>query len=116
MSEKDIGEGFKHMRDILSTMGIKRMTVYCVDAAVHTVQSITDPRQVKITGGGGTDMGVGLGRAIEDRPDVVVVFTDGYTPWPAEAPPFKTIVVLTTSCSADPKSVPRWATTISMEA
>ena len=64
------------------------VTVLSCDAAVHTVARVRRARDVRLGGGGGTDMRVGLAAAAElrPRPDLVVVLTDGYTPWP-ERPP-----------------------------
>ena len=56
----------------------------------------TGPRDLKPKGGGGTDMRVPLKDAEEYEPPVVVLITDGYTPWPDCEPPFPLIVVLTT--------------------
>lgn len=50
-----------------------------VDAAVGSVQRRTI-RQLR--GGGGTDMCVGITRACELKASVIVVITDGHTPWP----------------------------------
>ena len=46
-------------------------------------------RDVELLGGGGTDMGAGLAKAAElrPRPDLIIVLTDGYTPWPSAPPP-----------------------------
>lgn len=51
---------------------------------------------LKPTGGGGTDMRVPLKHAEQYDPQVVVLMTDGYTPWPADEPPFPLIVLCTT--------------------
>jgi hypothetical protein len=53
-------------------------------------------------------MGAGLAAAAElrPRPDVIVVLTDGYTPWPARPPAGTRVVV----GLLDPGgSVPSWA-------
>ena len=52
-------------------------------------------RQVQLIGGGGTDMGAGLSAAValRPRPAVTVVLTDGFTPWPGQAPKGTRVVV-----------------------
>lgn len=47
-------------------------------------------------GGGGTDMRVPLEKALEYEPECVVLFTDGYTPWPEVEPDYPLIVCCTT--------------------
>ena len=51
---------------------------------------------IPLVGGGGTDLRAGFARALRarPRPDVVVVLTDGQTPWPGERPPCRTVVGL----------------------
>ena len=62
--------------------------VYLVDAAVakriDATEVIRNLRNstVDVAGRGGTNMVVGIDAAMQDQPDVVVVYTDGYTPWP----------------------------------
>jgi predicted metal-dependent peptidase len=55
-----------------------------------------EPITPKPMGGGGTDMRVPLREAEQYEPEVVVLFTDGYTPWPDGEPPFPLIVCCTT--------------------
>ncbi|WP_027894401.1 DUF2201 family putative metallopeptidase [Calidithermus chliarophilus] len=59
-----------------------------VDAAAAQAQKVRRAHEVVLLGGGGTDMRVGIEAALELRPkvDLVVVLTDGFTPWPAEPP------------------------------
>lgn len=52
--------------------------------------------KLKPQGGGGTDMRVPLKYAEQYDPQVVVLMTDGYTPWPDQEPPFPLIVICTT--------------------
>lgn len=74
----------------LRSLGLRgqAVTIISCDAAVHTVQRVRRARDARLGGGGGTDMRVGLAAAAElrPRPDVVIVFTDGYTPWPKNPP------------------------------
>jgi hypothetical protein len=75
---------------------------------------VLSARDVRLLGGGGTDMGAGLtaAAALRPRPDLVIVLTDGHTPWPA-APPGRTKVVVGL---LDPTgSVPGWATSVAVE-
>ena len=54
----------------------------------------------------------GLAKASEIKPklDVVVVLTDGYTPWPAKSPQYKTVIVVTGKDGAE--GTPKWARTL----
>lgn len=70
------------------------------------------PRATKVLdleGGGGTDMAAGIEAclALRPRPDVVIVITDGETPWPDVPPPIPVIVALLDRGWAPP--APTWA-------
>ena len=56
----------------------------CVDDQCYEVQKIEDTKLIRTTGGGGTDMrlGIELARTQNPVPSVCIVLTDGYTPWP----------------------------------
>ncbi|MDQ6928630.1 MAG: VWA-like domain-containing protein, partial [Actinomycetota bacterium] len=56
---------------------------------------VSSARAVQLVGGGGTDMGAGLEAAarMRPRPSVVVVLTDGQTPWPTDAPKGMHVVI-----------------------
>ena len=64
------------------------IAVLACDAAVGAVTRVRKATEADLVGGGGTDMRVGIAAAaaLRPRPDLIVVFTDGYTPWPAAAP------------------------------
>lgn len=72
-----------------------RLRVLSVDATVNAVQRVASVRNLELVGGGGTDMGVGIEAAarLRPRPSVVVVLTDGLTPWPAQPPKGMQVVV-----------------------
>jgi predicted metal-dependent peptidase len=83
MDDGLLARALAEVQGVLRAVGVHGATVLTVDAAVHTVQRVFDARQVRPVGGGGTDMRVGIGAALKlrPRPHVVVVLTDGYTPW-----------------------------------
>ena len=67
-----------------------------VDAAVHTIDTVRSARAVRLGGGGGTDMEVGIQAALATRPSpqLVILITDGFTPWPSIPPPIPVVVAL----------------------
>lgn len=70
----------------LSKMRAKVTLIDC-DAGVHGVRALKSWRDVfKSLGGGGTDMRVGVERAQQEKSDVILVLTDGETPWPENWP------------------------------
>jgi predicted metal-dependent peptidase len=83
MDDGLLARALAEVQGVLRAVGVHGATVLTVDAAVHTVQRVFDARQVRPVGGGGTDMRVGIDAALKlrPRPHVVVVLTDGYTPW-----------------------------------
>ena len=91
------------------------VTVHAVDAAVHTTRAVRSARRVELVGAGGTDLRIGL-RAVEEerpRPDVVIVFTDGFTPWPATPPPGAAVIIALLRRRDWPlPETPSWATVV----
>ncbi len=97
MSEQQLSQVLAEVDGLLRGVGLarNRLRVVAADAAVHTVQRVASARQITLVGGGGTDMAAGVEAAarLKPRPSVIVVLTDGLTPWPAEAPKGIQVVV-----------------------
>lgn len=106
ISKDMLTQALTEVRGVLTATGAGAV-VLSVDAAVHVCKRVFDARRVRLEGGGGTDMGVGIEAAlkIRPRPHVIVVLTDGYTPWPHDKPPAKVVVGIL----GDGPSPPAWA-------
>lgn len=78
----------------------ERIRVLWADTSVKREQvfELGDTITFDAKGGGGTDMRVPLTQCEQyDEAQVVVLCTDGHTPWPEAEPPFPLIVVCTTN-------------------
>ncbi|MGH9158275.1 MAG: vWA domain-containing protein [Acidimicrobiales bacterium] len=112
---KGLAGALSHI-DSLARHAGARVAVLSCDTVVHHRQRVIRGKDVQLVGGGGTDMRVGLAAAAEarPRPSVIVVLTDGRTPWPSR-PPRATHVVLVLF-GDKPILVPRWAAAIRVPA
>jgi predicted metal-dependent peptidase len=97
MEEHELAAALTEVDGILTRVGLaaRRVPVVSCDASVGAVSLAARSADVGLVGGGGTDMRVGIAAAaaLRPRPQVVVVLTDGYTPWPSAAPPGVSVVV-----------------------
>ncbi len=113
MSDGMLAQALGEVGGVLRSLGLGRrnLRVICCDAQAYEHQRVLDAREVRLLGGGGTDMGKGLTAAAElrPRPDLVVVLTDGHTPWPSRAPDGVRVVV---GLMDQAGNVPDWATTV----
>ncbi|MFI1996158.1 VWA-like domain-containing protein [Actinoplanes sp. NPDC020271] len=106
-----LGQVTAELRGIIRALRGDTVRVLCCDARTGEVQRIARIEDVEFTGGGGTDMRVGLttAAALRPRADVVVLATDGDTPWPLEPPAgnprARYVVVLV---DGDRPHVPAW--------
>lgn len=123
MSEAQLGRVLVEVDGLLRSLGLARtrVRVLAADAAVHTVQKVANAGQLRLVGGGGTDMRAGIEAAVHlrPRPSVVVVLTDGMTPWPAQRP--KGVQVVVGLIGADearggrPWAAPAWARVVHID-
>ena len=86
MHDRLLARALAEVEGVLSRAGLRQrqVRVLAVDTDVHAARRVSRASQVRLAGGGGTDMGAGIAAAaaLRPRPSVVVVLTDGYTPWP----------------------------------
>ena len=116
MSDQMLGQALAEVSGVLRGLGVgrRRLSVVCCDASAYETQRVLSARDVRLLGGGGTDMGAGLEAAtgLKPRPDLVIVLTDGHTPWPSSPPAGVKVVV----GLMDPTgTVPEWARTVMIE-
>ncbi|MCB5182212.1 vWA domain-containing protein [Streptomyces antimicrobicus] len=113
MGEDDLAAALGEVTGVLREVGVRgnRVAVLACDADVQAVTRVTGADQVTLAGGGGTNMVVGIeaALALPDRPNIVVVLTDGWTPWPAETPSCRLIAAL---IGADAPEPPAWVESV----
>lgn len=116
MSDPMLAQVLGEVGGLLSSVGVgrNRLHVVCCDAAAYEAQRVLSAKDVRLLGGGGTDMGEGLRAAVRLRPepDLVIVLTDGRTPWPPTPPGRAKVIVGLLDRSG---SVPGWATSVLVE-
>jgi predicted metal-dependent peptidase len=116
MTEDLLAMVLAEVEGLLRALGLARQVrVLACDTAVAPAQRVSSARQVELIGGGGTNMGAGIGAAaaLRPRPAVTVVLTDGYTPWPAAAPKGMRVVVGLLGESAP--EAPPWTRSVRVE-
>ncbi|NDU72252.1 VWA domain-containing protein [Actinomadura sp. DSM 109109] len=113
MGEDDLAAALAEVTGVLREVGVggNRITVLACDADVRTAARVTSAQQVALEGGGGTDMRAGIRAALDrpERPAVVIVLTDGFTPWP-EAPSSARLIAALVG--TDPPAPPPWVETV----
>ncbi|SIJ22565.1 Uncharacterized protein conserved in bacteria [Mycobacteroides abscessus subsp. abscessus] len=114
MGEHDLAVALSETRGVLR-QATAQVRVICCDAAATTPRTVRSIRDVSLTGGGGTDLRVGIAASLAARPgaNVLVAFTDGGTPWPTRPTPVPLVVALISEHAAD--TAPAWAKTIRVQ-
>jgi predicted metal-dependent peptidase len=116
MSDGMLAQVLGEVGGLLASVGVgrNRLHVVCCDAQAYQAQRVLNAHDVRLLGGGGTDMGAGLAATTElrPRPDLVIVLTDGHTPWPLRPPGRSKVIVGLLDATG---SVPDWATSVLIE-
>jgi len=116
MNDELLAMVLAEVEGLLRALGLARQVrVLACDTAVAPAQRVTSAKQVQLIGGGGTNMGAGIAAAValRPRPAVTVVLTDGYTPWPVEAPKGTRVVVGLLGAQAP--DAPKWARAVRVD-
>jgi predicted metal-dependent peptidase len=110
ISDEELSMFLAEIKGILKAV-VSEVTVLSCDSVVHEKAKINRITQLKdkLVGGGGTNMAVGIQEALKEG-DIVVVFTDGETPWPEEPVKKPVIAVLTQD-----NEVPGWIKKVVMD-
>ncbi|MFJ8978350.1 VWA-like domain-containing protein [Streptomyces sp. NPDC102282] len=113
MGDGEIAAALAEVTGVLREVGIRgnRVTVLACDADVQAVSRVTSAGQITLGGGGGTDMRVGIAAAlaVPERPSIIVVLTDGHTPWPDENPACRLVAALV---GPSAPAAPPWIETV----
>ncbi len=120
VGEHEITEFLSEVDGIATANGIAQgITVIPCDSQVGEIQkirSISAITEIKLKGGGGTDLRVGISAAedLKPVPKIVIVLTDGYSPWPESIDSQIEKLIICCSANEGVESVPEFAAAIDM--
>jgi predicted metal-dependent peptidase len=106
---------------IVKANGISQgVTVIPCDMEVGEIQKLRSRSAIdslKLHGGGGTDMGVGIAAAgnLRPTPKIVIVLTDGFTDWPDGLPKKVESLIACLTVAESMDTAPHWARKILIE-
>jgi predicted metal-dependent peptidase len=119
MGQGELDAALAEVKGVIRAAGVgpRGLLVLACDAGVGATTRVRRVEDVQLMGGGGTDLRVGIDAAerARPRPDVMVVLTDGYTPWP-DRPTRGRLVVALVGGQAALSAVPDWATAVLVSA
>ncbi|MBC8357003.1 MAG: hypothetical protein H8E66_33950 [Planctomycetes bacterium] len=99
MSAEDLGLSLGMVRKVLNSFRIRDgIKVITGDTQGQTKQlCLSDPRRIELTGGGGTNMARIVAEVLQTKPQpqMILICTDGHTPWPAQDPGLPIVACLT---------------------
>jgi predicted metal-dependent peptidase len=118
VSDAELGSALLEVASIGRAVCGRRdlVTVLPCDAAAQVVHPLCRAEGIPLLGGGGTDMRTGFAAALRTtpRPDVVVILTDGQTPWPGTQPACRTVVGLFPRRRESYDRPPAWARVVTL--
>lgn len=116
MGSKAIKDSLTEAEGIIRATGADVVFINC-DMRPDKAQRINSVKDVDLHGGGGTDMTKGIAAALREKPkpNLIVLFTDGHTPWPGEpldGGRVGLVVGLVGDHAVDVNTPPQWATVV----
>ncbi|HWF75313.1 MAG TPA: VWA-like domain-containing protein [Solirubrobacteraceae bacterium] len=121
MHDRLLARALAEVEGVLARAGLRQaqVRVLAVDTDVQTARRVSRAAQVELAGGGGTNMGAGIdaAAALRPKPAIVIVLTDGFTPWPVRPPAGIRVVVGVLGEGKGPPSCPppEWTRTVLIE-
>ena len=119
MTTEDLKAALSDTKALLNQAGSYQCKFVACDALATRAVAITDVKQAarRLKGGGGTDMRIGIDAAIKPhrgtKPNIVVVMTDGYTPWHETSPDRSvTVIAVVPTGLPDRFTPPSWMRTV----
>jgi len=111
MGRKDYAIAFSELKSVLATCGIPKIPFFSVDAQAYDIQMISKLEDIKLTGGGGTDMGLAV-KVASEIPGIslIIVLTDGVTDWCPPPPNDIRVIIVLTQKETESYPAPSWAT------
>jgi predicted metal-dependent peptidase len=120
VGENEITDFLSEVDGIATANGIAQgITVIPCDSQVGEIQkirSLSGIAEIKLRGGGGTDLRVGISAAesLKPIPRIIIVLTDGYSPWPESINSQIEKLIICCSVSESISLVPSFATAVDM--
>ncbi|MEV0615767.1 VWA-like domain-containing protein [Nonomuraea sp. NPDC050404] len=103
-----LDQALSELDGVLRAAGSRWAEVICCDTRAYPAQRVRSAAHVELVGGGGTDLRPGFTAAQATGADLLVVLTDGDTPWPDRRPRPYVVVCL----FGDDHDAPGWASTV----
>lgn len=120
MDRRALDRAWSEVLGCCRSLGVRRdlLRVYGTDVVTTRVRAVR--RRAALMGGGGTDLRDGLRTALaaSPRPDLVIVLTDGFTPWPDAPPACRVIAGMIQLSQTMPVPVPPpppWVTRVDID-
>ena len=99
MTAEDLGLSLGMIRKVLNSFRIRDgIKVITGDTQGQTKQlCLSDPKRIELTGGGGTNMARIVAEVLQTKPQpqMILICTDGETPWPDDNPGIPIVACLT---------------------